>query len=53
MNFAKSSVASLLIACFIFGGVAWRVHHRRCRGGACLKVKTVQIIPLSHCKACK
>jgi len=37
----KSSVMSLLIACFIFGGVAWRVHYRRHRadkGGNVVKV---------------
>ena len=44
----KSSVMGLLIACFIFGGIAWRINARRsCKGGSC---KVVKIIP---CKSCK
>jgi len=29
----KNSVMSMLIACFILGGVAWRVHYRRAHRG--------------------
>ena len=44
----KNAMMCLLIGCFIFGGIAWRVHARRsCKGGSC---KVVKIIP---CKACK
>ena len=55
MNFMKSSVCTMLIACFLFGGLAWRIHNRRhgCCGceGSCHAV--VKIIPIRHCKACK
>ena len=56
MNFAKSAVFSLLIGCFLFGGIAWRIHNRRHHGccgceGSCHAV--VKIIPLRHCKTCK
>ena len=44
----KSAVLSLLIGCFIFGGIAWRVHARRsCKGGSC---KVVKIILCKECK---
>ena len=44
----KSAVMSLLIGCFIFGGIAWRINYRRsCKNGSCSVVK---IIP---CKSCK
>lgn len=44
----KSAVLSLLIGCFIFGGIAWRVHYRRsCKSGSC---KAVKIILCTECK---
>jgi hypothetical protein len=47
----KSSVMSLLIACFIFGGIAWRINYRRQAKGAHAH-PVVKIIPLK-CKSCK
>ena len=49
MNFAKSAIVSVLISCFLFGGIAWRIHSRRHRGccgceGRCHAV--VKIIPV-------
>jgi len=44
----KNAMMCLLVGCFIFGGIAWRINYRRsCKGGSC---KVVKIIP---CKACK
>lgn len=51
MNFAKSAVASLLVGCFLFGGIAWRIHYRRHSRGVNTH-PVVQIIPI-RCKSCK
>ena len=49
----KNSVMSLLIACFIFGGIAWRIQSRRAqrcdRGGKVVKVLKV-VTPCFRCR---